>query len=179
MTLRAAVLLAAAVLAGCQAVQVEEPNRSAIPSGSIVPQGADATGPIVELGSGRVSGVGWRYAIYPSGEEWCTQFETIEMAATGCGDLLPAEGSAFGSVGRLGADTGTPGPVEGVVSDDVATVWLVDEETGGRVPAILMPLDDAGLEGSAFIGFTPEGMTITHLQAVKLSGEIVETFELP
>jgi len=178
-TRRVALLLAAAVLAACQAVPIETPNRSAIPSGSIVPHGADATGPAVELGSGRAFGIGWRYAIYPSGDEWCTQFETVGVATSGCGDLLPEEGRAFGSVGRLAPDSGIPGPVEGVVSEEVATVWLVDGETGGRVPAILMQLDDAGLEGSAFVGFTPEGMTITHLQAVKRSGEIVETFELP
>ncbi len=179
MILRVALLLAAAVLVSCQVARVEEPNRSAIPSGSIVAQAGEATGPAVELGSGQAAGVGWRYAIYPAGDEWCTQFETVEVATAGCGDLLPEAGQAFGSVGRLGAATGTPGPIEGMVSEEVATVWLVDEDSGGRVPAILMPLDDAGLEGSAFIGFTPEGMTITHLQALKLSGEIVETYELP
>ena len=69
-------------------------------------------------------------------------------------------------------------PVEGVVTNDIVTVWIVDEQRG-RVRAPLMPLDDAGLEGQAFLGFTPPDWTPTHIQALAMSGEILQTYELP
>ena len=43
----------------------------------------------------------------------------------------------------------------------------------------MMPLDEAGLSGSAFVGLVPDGRTITHLLAVAENGEILETYELP
>ena len=171
--------MAGALLTACTIATVETPDPQTIPSGPPEALGEEATGPIVELGSGRVSGVGWRYLIYPSGESWCTQYETVQVASTACGDPLPEEGSTFGGVGESGTDDGGLRPITGTVTDEIATVWLVGEDDGTRVPALLMPLDEAGLEGQAFIGFAPEGSTITHLQAVKLSGEILETYELP
>ena len=42
-----------------------------------------------------------------------------------------------------------------------------------------MPLDEAGLEGQAFVGFMPAEATPTHIQAVALSGEILATYEVP
>jgi hypothetical protein len=174
----AALLVATALLAACTAVRVETPDPGAIPGGSPVAQGPEATGPVVELASDRVSGIGWRYVAYQSADGLCTQFETVELAATGCGDLLPAEGSVFGGVGQS-QDFGALRPIEGVVSSEVATVWLINEDTGARVPALLTPLDELDLDAKAFIGFAPDDITITHLQAVKISGEIVDTYELP
>ena len=58
------------------------------------------------------------------------------------------------------------------------TVWIIDEQLG-RIPATLMPLDEAGLTGQAFVGFMPPDGTATHIQAVALSGEILATYELP
>jgi hypothetical protein len=40
-------------------------------------------------------------------------------------------------------------------------------------------LDPAGLEGVAFVGVVPEDMTVTHVQAMAASGEVLETYELP
>ena len=131
------------------------------------------------LDSGRVGGIGWRYVIYPSADGWCLQFETVQVMSTGCGDLLPQEGSAFGSVSRVGEAPEGLSPIEGIVSSDIATVFLIDNETQERVPAKLLALEETGLDAKAFIGFQPEGMTVTHLQAIRFSGEIVETYELP
>ena len=164
----------ALVLAACEVATVETPpDPAAIPSGTIRPAGDDATGPIVQLGSGTTGEVGWRYSIYPSGDAWCVQLETASATSATCGDPVPEEGSAFGLVSEGGGEV-----VDGIVNDETHTVWLV-EERGGRVPATLMPLDDAGLEGNAFVGFVPEEMTLTHLQAVARSGEVLETYELP
>ena len=176
----AALLLAlTAMVAGCTTVtRVESPDPAAIPSGEPVARGAAPTGPITVLDSDRVAGIGWRLLIYESAEGHCLQFETNELAETGCGVLVPAEGAVFGSVSAGDPNAGLR-PIHGLVSADIATVFLIDGATQERVPAKLLPLDDAGLEGQAFIGFQPEGMTITHLQAVVLSGEIVETYELP
>ncbi len=177
---RVAVVLVATVLVACTTVtRVESPDPAAIPSGEPVARGGPApTGPITVLDSDQVAGIGWRLLIYESAEGECLQFETNDLAQTGCGDLLPGEDSAFGSVSSGESAAGLR-PIHGLVSADIATVFLVDSETQERVPAKLLPLDEAGLEGQAFIGFQPDGLTITHLLALRRSGEIVETYELP
>jgi hypothetical protein len=42
-----------------------------------------------------------------------------------------------------------------------------------------MALDDAGLDGHAFVGIAPADANVTHVMAVKMNGEILQTFELP
>ncbi|HET9416044.1 MAG TPA: hypothetical protein VFP30_00750 [Candidatus Limnocylindria bacterium] len=163
------------VLIGCTVTPAPSVDPAAVPSSSLVARGEEpATGPIVELGSGTTQGIGWRYSIYESVSGWCRQLETASATHVGCGDPLPADGAAFGGIGSSDG-----GPVEGLVSEDVATVWLVDGRSNFRVPAEMLPLEDAGLPGSGFIGFAPEDLQVSHLQAVALSGEILETYELP
>lgn len=169
-----------AVVSACTPTTVVvSPDPAMVPSGEPTAQGADATGPITVVGSGVAFERGWRYAVYESADGLCTQLELAEVIAAGCGDLLPAEGDAIGSV-----SVGEPlergvMPIHGIVSDEIFTVWIIDEGTGARFPATLMPLDDAGLDGQGFVGFTPAEMTPTHLQALARSGEILETYELP
>ena len=166
-------LLALAVgLIGCDLVAVDPPDPAAIPSGSIEPRGAVATGPAIEVGSGVSSGIGWRYVMFPSEDGWCTQLETGSATRTGCGDLVAEEGRAFGGVGHSGPI------VEGIVTEETATVWVI-AEGGGKLPATLMPLEEAGLEGQAFVGILPADEVVTHLQAVKFNGDVLETYELP
>lgn len=175
-----ALLLTAAAGCGVTTIATDEaPDPQVIPSGPPSPAGDEATGPVVEVGSGRVSDIGWRYVVYESASGVCTQFETVAMTSTGCGSLLPEEGRAFGGVGQLESQPGGIRPIEGIVTSEIFTVWLIDEGSGARLPAILMPLEEAGLEGQAFVGFAPEGMTVTHLQALRMNGEILETYELP
>ena len=174
-----AILLLA--LAACTVTSVEEePDPAAIPSGELVAQGAEATGPLTVVGSGRAVGLnlGWRFAVYESADGLCTQLEMAQVTTAGCGNPLPAEGEHIGGVSVDGVGEGGITVVDGIVSDEVVTVWIVDEQQG-RVPATLMPLDEAGLEGQAFVGFMPADGTATHLQAVALSGEILQTYELP
>ena len=166
------------VLAGCSVASVATPDPAAVPDGTLEAAAADATGPIVAVGSGQNAGLGWRYSIYPSGDEWCTQLEFVEFAAAGCGDLLPADGDAFGSVGRGEVLGEGVTPIEGIVSGETVTVSLVNE-AGFRMPAQLMSLEEAGLEEQAFIAFVPPDVTFTHVQALASSGEILETHELP
>jgi hypothetical protein len=167
------------VLSACSIAFVETPDPAAIPSGSLAPLGDDATGPIVELGSGQAEGLGWRYSIYPAGDAWCTQLEMGSLDSAGCGDLLPAGDAALGAVGASTLAPGDLQVVEGIATEDTFTVWLVENESQRRFPATLMPLDEAGLDGVAFIGIAPEGMTVTHVQAMARSGEVLETYELP
>ena len=177
---RATAPLLALVLGACSVASVETPDPAAIPSGSLVPLGGEeATGPIVELGSGQAEGLGWRYSIYPAGDAWCTQLEMGSQAAGGCGDLLPAGDAAFGAVGASTMGPDDVQVVEGIASEDTFTVWLIENASQRRFPATLMPLDPAGLDGVAFLGIAPEGMTVTHVQALARSGEILETYELP
>jgi hypothetical protein len=172
---RAAALLLVVVAAGCTVAPAESIDPAAVPSASLVARGEEpATSAIVELGSGTTQGIGWRYSIYESASGWCRQLETASATSVGCGDPLPAEGAAFGGIGSSDG-----GPVEGIVSEDVATVWLVDGRSNLRVPAQMLTLEEAGLPGSAFIGFAPADLQVSHLQAVALSGEILETYELP
>jgi hypothetical protein len=169
----------AVLLAACSIAVVETPDPAAIPSGSLAPLGEEATGPIVELGSGQAEGLGWRYSIYPAGEAWCTQLEMGSLSSAGCGDLLPAGDAAFGSVGASTLAPGDAQVIEGIASQDTFTVWLIENDSQRRFPAALMSLEPAGLDGVAFLGIAPEGMTVTHAQALARSGEVLETYELP
>jgi hypothetical protein len=171
----AALAVVAASLLGCTDPPVASVDPAAVPSASLVARGEEpATGPVVELGSGSTLGVGWRYSIYQSDGGWCRQLETASAARVGCGDPLPSGDAAFGGIGSTES-----GPWEGIVSAETATVWLVNGRTSARVPAQMLSLEDAGLEGQAFVGFAPEELEVTHLLAVAGNGEILETFELP
>lgn len=168
------------LLAGCgltDPVVVGTPDPAAVPSGALEAHGEPATGDITELGSGRLIDRGWRYSIYPSAQGWCTQLELVEITQAGCGDVLPNAEEAIGrfGVGEIGDGLTA---VEGVASEEVATVWVV-MASSLRVPAVLMPLDEIGEDGAAFLALVPAGETPTHLQAVKLNGEVLETEELP
>ena len=172
-----AILLIA--LAACTVTRVEETNPAAIPSGEPTALGGEPTGPVTLLGSGETFGLGWRYVIYESADGWCTELQMNERTSTSCGpDLEPQGDDTIGSAGALDPLESGITPVEGVVTDDIVTVWIIDEERG-RIPATLMPLDDAGLEGQAFLGFMPADGTPTHIQALAMSGEILQTYELP
>jgi hypothetical protein len=168
-----------AIVSACSVASVvESPDPAAVPSGEPVAHGAEATGPITVLGSGTVFDLGWRYVIYESAEGWCTQLEMAQVISTGCGDVELGEGDVVTAAGTLEPLENGATPVTGIVSDEVVTLWIVDQEAG-RLPATLMPLDEAGLEGQAFVGFMPSDGTPTHVQAVALSGEVLETVELP
>lgn len=173
-----AVILALALTA-CSIAVLETPDPAAIPSGSLEPGGDEATGPITELGSSNVEGIGWRYSIYPSGESWCTQLELAGVMSTGCGDVLPQDDAAIGGVSVHDAQPSGRQVIDGTASEDTFTVWLVENDTQRRFPATVLPLDAAGVDGVAFVGVVPEGWTVTHVQAMARSGEILETYELP
>jgi hypothetical protein len=166
-------------LAACSIASVETPDPAAIPSGSLAAVASDATGPVVELGSSDAEGIGWRHAIYPAGEGWCTQLEVAGAVATTCGELLPTGDPAFGGVGVNYVGPDDRQVIDGIASEETFTVWLIENDSQRRFPATLMPLDPAGLDGVAFVGVPPEDMTVTHVQAMAASGEILETYELP
>ena len=177
MRARVVLMVAAAVLlAGCQAAEVVEtptPDPAAVPSGSPQAVGATATGPIIELGSGVMSGLGWRYLAYPTDAGWCTQLETAAAVESACGVGAPEEGSAFGFVGESGR------VIHGLATPEAATVWLVVNNTPAA-PALLMPMTEAGLEdGVAFLAIVPDGTDVSHVMAVRLNGEVLGTRELP
>ncbi len=69
-------------------------------------------------------------------------------------------------------------PVDGIVSDDIAEVW-VEISTGQRLATSLMSLGQAGLDGSAFVGFVPAGSTARNVVALDAGGNELETFHLP
>ena len=164
------------VLGGCAVTPVETPNPSEVPSGTLRPQGGEPTGQIVELGQGVALDHGWRYALYPSDDGWCTQLEMVGVASTRCGDALPVGDDVFGGFGSgevAGIQT-----VDGFVTADVATVWLIGEDNV-RAPATLMSLEPAGLEHLAFVGFAPSDIVLTHLMAVAANGDVLETIEVP
>jgi hypothetical protein len=68
--------------------------------------------------------------------------------------------------------------VEGIVSAEVAEVWLVTS-SGQRIETTLMPLAKAGLESKAFIGVAPEGSSLSEVLAIDDDGQEIETFDLP
>jgi hypothetical protein len=166
-------------VSACEPAAVEvEPDPSAVPSGEPVAHGAEATGPITVVGSGQALDLGWRYVVYESADGWCSQLELAEVISTGCGDVALGEDDHLTSVDIQEPLSNGATPVTGIVSDEIVTVFLIDERVG-RLPATLVPLDEAGLEGQAFVGFMPSDGTVTHIQAVALSGDVLETFEVP
>jgi hypothetical protein len=175
-------VLVAVVIAACGA---EAPAVTPTPEATPVPtpavHGPPATGAIIELGDGTAHELPWRYAVYPSDDGWCLQLDFGAFAGISCGTTEPAEGETFGSVNvtETGEDVQLEA-IDGVVSAEAATVWLVaDGGRGRRMPALLVPLDEAGIDAQAFLGLPPPGMNVTHLQAVAFNGRILQTYELP
>jgi hypothetical protein len=176
----AAFLVVASALAACGVVRVEgQPDSAAIPGGPLQAVGAEATGRIVEIGSGRTLGVGWRYAMYESADGICTQLELASYTTAGCGPLpLVAQESVFGRAGSGGTgEPDSPVPYDGIVSRDVVDVWLVTE-SGQQLATTLMSLAEAGHDASAFVGFAPPGEAVTGAVAVDGEGQVIETFDL-
>jgi hypothetical protein len=171
-------LAAVLLLTGCSVASVETPDPAAVPSGSIGAHAAPATGPIVEVGSDSTLGIGWRFSVYPSADGWCTQLETGIVTRAGCGEILPEEGSAFGSVGTGDPLDGGVTVTEGIASAETVTVWLIAED-GRRSPATMLSLEEAELDAQAFVGFAPADVVVTHVMAVAFNGEVLETYELP
>jgi hypothetical protein len=168
-----------AALTACTVAEVETPDPEAFLSGDPVAIGADPTGPVTELDSGQAFDLDWRYVTYESADGWCTELQMAEVTSTGCGpDRELPEGEHLAGVGVMDALESGVTPVDGIVSDEIVTVFIIDQQQG-RVPATLMPLEEAGLSGQAFIGFMPSDGTVTHVQAVALSGEILGTYEVP
>jgi hypothetical protein len=167
------------VVGGCGVTPEEVLDPEAIPSGPIgAAPGQEPIQNVFELGTGVMSGVGWRYSIYSDDGEWCTLLETIGHSGGTCGGMLPGAVSPFGQVNRDSIGTGEVSSVDGLVSPEVATVWVVFDEVD-RIPAVMMSLEETGLDGSAFVAVVPSDRNVTHLLAVAPNGEILETFELP
>lgn len=168
---RAAIRLCSALLLGLVLASCSGPEASATPSPS-----ASLTG----VGDGMVLESEWRYAVGDAHGGWCTRLDVAETSSSRCGDLLPSDDRAFGELGH-GPDAYTDAQVvEGFVTDDVATVWLIGQRGQYRIPAVLMPLDEVGLEDvQAYVGFASADVTLTHVQALALNGEVLETIELP
>ncbi len=180
---RLALVVLGLALAGCGIVRVEgQPDPAEIPSGPLEAMSDDAVGPVTEVGSGRTLGIGWRYAIYETADGICTQLEMANFASGSCGSLpLLSEESVFGGVGTGGDPGGTsdsPTPIDGIVSSQVAAVWI-ETASGARIAATLMPLAGAGHNAAAFVGFVPAGETATGVVATDADGELLETFDLP
>jgi hypothetical protein len=167
------VLLLAALMAGC---------GPAAPAGSTPPPDGSvtATPELTEVGDGTVLESDWRYSVGEEDGSWCARLDVAEASSSRCGDLLPVDGRAFGELGRGPGEYTEAQVVEGFVSADTVTVWLIGDRGQYRIPAVLMPLDDAGLEDvQAYVGFALADVTLTHLQAVALNGDVLETVELP
>lgn len=135
---------------------------------------------VTEVGGGTVLESEWRYSVGDMDGGWCTRLVVAETSSSRCGDLTPAEGDAFGMLGRGPNEYTEAQVVEGLVSADAATVWLVGDGEQYRIPAVLMPLDELGLEGvQAYVGFARADVDLTHVQAVAFNGDVLETLELP
>jgi hypothetical protein len=155
------------------------PDVSPTPSGDPFerPQGDEATGPVVELDAETVLDTSWRYGTYPTDDGPCVQIDVDGEVSARCDDVLPAEGQVFGGLGQRASPATGATVVDGVVAEGVQTVWLIGDGNA-RTPAIMMPLEDDGIEGTAFVGVLPADVTLTHLQAVAFNGDVLETLDL-
>ncbi len=176
-----AIAASALVLAGCWAAQVQQPpDRGQIPDGpAVAPPGMpEPVGPVTEIGRGRSLGIGWRYLIYESVDGTCTTLETGNGASSACGGDV--ETAVPLMVNGISSSTQDPHIVDGLVSDDVAEVWL-EGPGGNRLQAVLMPLARAGLEGQVFVAFVPRDVSYDSVVALDATGEVAarEPLELP
>lgn len=157
-------------LAGCAD---SDPEATPTPSPSPAAE-------LTQVGSGPVLDSEWSYAVGAEGDQVCTRLEVADATSTRCGELLPG-GDAF--VGELGYGPNAYDEahvVEGFIRDDVVTVWLIGAGGQYRIPAVVMSVDDAGIEdGRAFVGFGRADVELTHLQAVAVNGDVLQTIELP
>ena len=170
-------VLSGMLLSGCWIASVDRPDPAAIPTGPPTAMGPEARGPVIVVGTGRSEGVGWRYSIYESADGACNQLELVDVASTGCGELLPPVGGAFGSVGTSGATGTAVRYVEGIVSSEVAELF-VEMANGERQLVALMSLEPAGYEGQAFVAFIPQGATPDRLVAQDVGGRSLGTYEI-
>jgi hypothetical protein len=172
----AAAIAALIGLSACGLVLVDQPDPGGIPAGQpqAMPGAPEPIGPVVEIGSGRSLGFGWRYTVYRTNDGVCSQLELGNGGGSGCG-ALPAAGQVFGMIGS-GSSSGGPTTVEGMVAADVASVE-VRLVGGGEVEVALMSLEPAGLDGKAFIAIAPAGTEVEAIAALDDDGELIETFE--
>lgn len=166
----------AIVLGACaQAVPEVTPSPT---DAFLVPQESRATGPVEQLGAGDAMETAWRYGIYPTDAGPCLQLDLDGRVTARCGDLLPADDAAFGSIGVVTSDTTGATFVNGIASASVATVWLIAADQS-RAPALLVPFTGVEMDGQAFVGAVAAETDLTHVMAVALNGEVLQTYELP
>ena len=144
----------------------------------LVPQGREASGPVEELSEGEAFESTWRYGIYPTDDGPCLQLDLDGRVSARCDDLLPDDDAAFGTVGVVTSETTGATFVEGIASEAVATVWLIAGDQS-RVPALLVPLAESGVDAQAFLGAATADARLTHVMAVAFNGEVLQTYELP
>jgi hypothetical protein len=168
-------------MAACAATPAGPTDPAASPTPTdpfLRPHGDEATGPVQEIGSGTAFDTDWRLGIYPIRGGWCTQLSVVGLVSARCGDLEPdADDAVFRSTATQTSEATGATVIDGIVSERVATVWLVAANQQ-RVPAVLLSLDDWEIDGQAFVGIMPPGLEVTHLQAVALNGAILETRDL-
>jgi hypothetical protein len=179
--MRAVALALVMALAACGSTAPGPTELGASPTPAdafLRPQGPEeATGPVEELRSGTAFDTDWRLGIYPTADGWCIQLSVVGLVSARCGDPEPDADAVFRSVATQTSEATGATVVDGIVSEQVATVWLVAANQQ-RVPAMLASLEGQGIEGQAFVGLMPPGLEVTHLQAVALNGAILETVDL-
>lgn len=166
----AAALLALALVAGCATWQAPDPGQ--IPAGPIEPfsEMDEPVGPLVELGSGRTQGIGWRYAVYRSATGICLIGESPATGWSGCteepGDLaLPMTGAASSEHATF---------VDGLASDEVEAV-VVELADGRRIPATLWSLAAIDADGQAFLAVVRAPAEARRVVALDAAGNEIGT----
>ena len=163
-------MMVALGLAGCDDAA---PDATLTPSPSPTPE-------LTEVGGGPVLESDWSYAVGTDDGEVCTRLEVAGATSTRCGELLPGADAVVGELGYGPDGYDEAHVVEGFIRDEVVTVWLIGAGGQYRIPAVVMSIDEAGIEdGRAFVGFARADVELTHLQAVAVNGDVLQTIELP
>ncbi len=131
----------------------------------------EAVGPVLQLGRGASLGVEWRYSLYESTMGLCTRVEMQGAMGTSesCGVTIGDEAAGPISVMSVGTGTGVPSQVEGYATDVVREVWI--DTDAGPVPATVMSLEPASMDGQLFFALVPGDRHIRDAVAVDASGE--------
>jgi hypothetical protein len=161
--------LLAVGLAGCGLLGPEV--RPVDPVGNM-PQ---PIGPKVEIGRGESLGIAWRYVVYQSDVGICTEVQLGSGgSSSSCGGAPPGQGQAGSAIALMGISSGTGSPttIEGFATDEVEEVWI-ELTDGDRVPATLMALAPAGVDGQVWLAYVPAGRLLQQVVAIGADGDVL------
>ncbi len=137
----------------------------------------DATGPVVQVARGSGAGSQFRLAAYRSAQGYCLWFAWQDGTSDGCGALPQDDavgGPIFGLI-QAGHKPAAPGYLAGFAAPDVVAI-RAESARGGRAEALVLDLDEAGIDAKTFLVFLPTGFAADSVVALDADGDEMGRF---